>query len=102
MKRIGIFLLIALLIIGCNEKRVDEDRGYLQNELSVKFKALVSKEEINSIVKQYDSKIIKESTDNTYRIQIPSDKSIDEMKKIFESLPQVESVSLIREVQVVL
>ncbi len=102
MKRIGIFLLIALLIIGCNEKRVDEDRGYLQNELSVKFKASVSKEEINSVLSQHNSKIIKESSDNTYRIQIPRDKTLDEMKKIFESLPQVELVSSIREVQIVL
>ena len=44
------------------EKRVDEDRGYLQNELSVKFKASVSKEEISSILSQHNSKIIKEIT----------------------------------------
>ena len=101
MKKIILSLFIVLLLIGCTKPRVDEDRGYLQDQLSVKFKDAVPKDEVTSIIEERNLKILKENQNNVYIVQIPKEKNINNTKKEFESMKQVQYASVIRQVQIV-
>ena len=81
---------------------MDEDHGYLSNEISIKFKANVTKDVALGIIKQYDSKVVKESPDNWFRIQLPKGRNSSEMESTLRTLPEVQTVAPIREVQIVL
>jgi len=90
-----------LIFLASCAKPVDEDRGYSQSQVSVKFRESVSKEEAYSILGSFKLKIINEQG-SIFRVEVPKGIVVSEIEKKLESLSQVEYVSLIREYQIVL
>ena len=94
------FLILILLMSGCDYTK-NSGTQPLEDQISVKFKSEISRSEINSIIEAYGAQIIKESTSNYYRIKIPPEKTVEQAKKYFESLPQVEVASFIKETHLI-
>jgi len=95
-----LILVVIILVNGCSYTK-DSTSQPLDDQISVKFKSEISRNEINSIIEAYGAQIIKESTSNYYRIKIPPEKTVEQAKKYFESLPQVEVASFIKETHLI-
>lgn len=122
---IGILILL-IFVSGCTPKTEVEKRDILKNDvekekigigreyyegyevisgkINVNFKKNISENKIMNVIAQYNSTILRKHTwssgDITYELNIPEDKTVNEMIEIFQLDPAVESVEPDRVIQV--
>ena len=63
---------------------------YVPNEILVKFKSDVGEDAINKINSEYGTSVKSTLLSGAKILKIPSDKTVDEMVRIYDSLPEVE------------
>jgi len=63
---------------------------YVPDEILVKFKPDVGEDAINKINSQYGTSVKSTLLSGAKILKIPSDKTVDEMVRIYDSLPEVE------------
>lgn len=63
---------------------------YVPDEILVKFKPDVGEDAINKINSKYGTSVKSTLLSGTKILKIPSNKTVDEMVKIYNSLPEVE------------
>jgi len=92
LRKIIPLFLILFLLTGSKRPTASENPGkYLPDQLLVKFKPQISKEEIDNINKKFGCKVIKYISDQRlYLIELPKGASVREMIDSYQQIPEVD------------
>jgi hypothetical protein len=88
-----ISISLISIIIACIDRSIApvSNDTYKPDQLLVRFKPQISREEVNKINNSFECKVIRYmANQNLYLIEIPKDTSIEDMINKYLQIPEVE------------
>ena len=88
---------LILSVIVCTDRSIVPAKNgeYEPDQFLVKFKPLISQEEVDKINNKFGSKVIRYiAKQNLYLIEISEDTSVEDMINKYQQLPEVEYAEL--------